>query len=80
MIAQTNPFPARFKQMIEEKSILGACQSLLESNKISDGFTSMILQNRVDLTVEYVVANNEEYQKLFTNRQIQHAKERILNI
>lgn len=79
MIAETTPFPARFKQMIQESSILEACQALLESNKISDGFTSMILKNRMDLTVEYVVANNEEFQKLFTEKQINHAKERIQN-
>ena len=80
MIVETAPVPTRFKQMIQESSILGACQALLESDKISDGFTSMILKNRRDLTVEYVVANNEEFQNLFTEKQIKHAKERIQNI
>lgn len=41
---ETKPFPVRFKQMIQESSILSACQSLLESDKISDGSTSMILK------------------------------------
>lgn len=77
MIKETDPRPMRFEQLIHETSILETCRKLLESDRITDGFTNMVLKDRIDLTVEYIVATNQEFQSLFTEKQVSNAKERV---
>lgn len=77
MIKEINPRPIRFEQLIRETSVLETCRTLLESNRVRDGFTNMVIKGRIDLTVEYVVATSYEFQQLFTEKQVANAKERV---
>ena len=68
----------RFKQMVVEKGGLATAQHLLDSKpeNVSEGFTELALRQRLDLTVESLVLD-EQWRPLFTAEQIRVAQARL---
>jgi hypothetical protein len=66
----------RFLQMISEQGGLAAARQLLWSDQPSDGFTTLWLHHRLDLTVEAHVLK-PEYQTLFADADRQQARDRL---
>jgi hypothetical protein len=69
----------RFLQMVSSEGGLKAAKTLLKDEKISYGFMNLLESNRLDLTVEALVIT-KEYKHLFTEEEIQKAKDRLLSM
>lgn len=68
--------PTRFVQMIETQGPFGAARSLLDSPVISEGFGTLLMKNRLDLTVEHI-ASRPEWRPFFTEQQLETARARL---
>jgi hypothetical protein len=68
----------RFLQMVSNEGGLRTAKSLLKDEKISDGFISLLENNRLDLTMEALVIK-KECSHLFTEDEINTARDRLLN-
>ena len=64
--------PTRFRQMLAQRGAFGTAHHLLGRKEISDGFTSLQIANRVDLTLE-CVAQRPEWRRFFTPEELSHA-------
>jgi hypothetical protein len=59
--------------MLAERGGFVVARYLLSRRDVSDGFTSMQLKKRVDLTLECVV-QKPEWRRFFTAQELSHAK------
>ena len=66
-----------FIQMVSDKGGLKTAKQLIATDKPSDGFTTLYLCGRLDLCVE-AVALKPIYAELFTERELEKARERLL--
>ncbi len=70
--------PTRFNQMLAEYGGVETAKRLINNaittGKVSDGFTTLCLCNRLDLSMEHSVCK-PEYKPLFTQEQIIYCKE-----
>jgi hypothetical protein len=58
-----------FLQMLNERGGLDTAKYLINSPKVSDGYTALYLRSRLDLTVEAMVVENPKWQELFTSEE-----------
>lgn len=70
--------PTAFLQMVEDHTGLGAAQRLLDRPvaDISDGFTRLFQDRRLDLSVE-ATALDTRWASLFTEKQLETARRRL---
>ena len=66
-----------FYQMLEESGGVGAAKRLLNTDTPSKGFTRLWECGRLDLTVEAVVWDNNEWHSLFTQEELKVAQRRL---
>jgi hypothetical protein len=66
-----------FLRMVTDYGGLEAARKLLETDAPSDGFTTLFLCGRLDLTVEAHVIR-PEYAELFTEQEIASARKRLV--
>jgi hypothetical protein len=70
--------PTAFKGMLaREGGGPQAARDLLASETPSDGFTRLWEANRLDLTMEAVLATHPEYNPLFDPGEIERARQRL---
>lgn len=73
-------YPANiFLQMLTDTGGLTTAKTLINSSKPSDGYTALYMKGRLDLTVEAVVTESEQWSALFTDDEIRKAKKRLIN-
>ena len=69
--------PSRFNQMLARYGGVETAKRLIDTaiqtGNTSDGFTTLLLCNRLDLTMEHSVCK-PEYKALFSERQISYCK------
>lgn len=74
---ECNYNPTRFNQMIAQYGGVETAKRLIDSaiqtGNTSDGFTTLLLCNRLDLTMEHSVCK-QEYASLFSETQISYCK------
>ena len=70
--------PTAFLQMVEDHTGVGAARRLLDRpvSDISEGFTRLFSEHRLDLSVE-AVALQPTWQSLFTPEQLTTARRRL---
>jgi hypothetical protein len=68
--------PTLFVQMIHDSGALGACQRLLATSNVSEGFTRLWVLKRLDLTVENIVFQ-PRFSELFTEEERATARRRL---
>lgn len=68
-----------FLQLVSEHGGLEAARRLLAKNNVSDGFTELYLNNRLDLTVEAQVVQ-PKFWALFTSDEIAIAEKRLTEL
>ena len=68
--------PTAFAGMVADHGWLGAARSLLRPGPIQSGFERLWLLDRLDLTVEAVVLE-DEWQTLFTAEELTEARRRL---
>ncbi|HXY58709.1 MAG TPA: hypothetical protein VEH76_09015 [Methylocystis sp.] len=66
-----------FLQMLNERGGLDTAKYLINSSKVSDGYTALYLRNRLDLTVEAMVVEHAKWHELFTGAELAKARERL---
>jgi hypothetical protein len=65
-------YPAtRFLQMVNEYGGVETARILLHAPAVFDGYTALYLKNRLDLTVEAVIHDNEKWHPLFTEQELE---------
>lgn len=67
----------RFHQMIEREGAVGAVRKLIHSFDTTSGYVALLKENKLELTVEFFVAENPEWHALFDAKDIRMAKEKI---
>lgn len=69
--------PTRFLQMLNEHGAVETAKILLSSHDgWQEGFATLILKDRIDLTMESHVVK-EQYKALFTKEEIEEAQRRL---
>ncbi len=68
-----------FLQMISDRGGLDTAKYLINSSKVSDGYTALYERGRLDLTVEAMVIENPKWHDLFTSEELAKARGRLQN-
>ena len=68
----------RYLQMLDEHGGLDTARILLNSPKVSDGYTALWERGRLDLTVEALINDNPEFQVLFTAEELKIVRKRLV--
>jgi hypothetical protein len=66
-----------FLQMLTERGGLDTAKYLINSPKVSDGYTALHLRDRLDLTVEAMVVEQAKWHELFTSAELAKTRERL---
>mgnify|MGYP000403214753 CR=1 FL=1 len=67
----------RYLQMVANNGGVETTRNLINSDAPADGYTELYLQGRLDLTVEALVVENEQWQSLFDPAEIEKARQRL---
>ena len=67
----------RYLQMVSNSGGIQAAKTLLAADAPSDGYTELWKRERLDLTVEALIADNPKWQPLFTRAEVKRAKARL---
>ncbi len=68
--------PTRFQVMLKQHGAVGALRILLDAKDPSDGFGTLLMKGRLDLTAEAITLR-PEWQRHFTKAQRDRARERL---
>lgn len=68
--------PKLYIHMIEDKGAVAAAKALINNPKVSSGFEKLWEKNRLDLSLEVAVIN-EEFRTLFTAEEIEICRSRL---
>ena len=68
--------PLTFIQMIDKHGAIEATLRVVEDEKQTEGFTRLLMENRVDLAVENMVVD-PKYQPLFSDKAIFNSRRRL---
>ena len=66
-----------FLSMIGEYGAVGATKRLVHADQPSDTFVELMLRQRLNLTVEWIITNEPEWDALFTDADRTAAKNRL---
>ena len=69
----------RFIQMVAERGGVEAARHLIQASTPSDGFTTLVLANRLDLTVEHHLLR-PEFDSLFSTEERRIARRRLESV
>lgn len=69
--------PTIFLDMLHKRGGIATAKQLINASKPSDGYTRLYEANRLDLTVEAVVVENETWHPLFTGDELAKARRRL---
>ena len=69
--------PNIFLHMLSDKGTLETARQLINTSKPSYGYTRLWELRRLDLSVEAVIHDNEEWHGLFTQDELQRCKRRL---
>ena len=66
-----------FLQMLTDNGGARTAKTLINATKPSDGYTELYLRERLDLTVEALVTEGEEWHRLFEPEELERAQKRL---
>lgn len=69
--------PTRFLQMLAQYGGWDTAKRLIKDGEISDGFTRLLIEGRLDLTMEAVVIEHR-FNDLFSDKEIQICKDKLI--
>ena len=76
--AEANYTATRFLQMLNEHRGLKTAQILLHANTVSEGYVALWERARLDLTVEAVIVEHPEWHPLFSDEELEIARNRLV--
>ena len=71
--------PSIFLRMLHEKGGLETARQLINAAQPSESYTRLWELRRLDLSVEAVVHDNEEWHDLFTQDELQRCEKRLVD-
>ena len=74
--SQLGYYASYFLRMVDDQGGLRAAKQLLRTDELSDGFTRLWSENRLDLSVEALVLQ-ETWRSLFTKEELATARHRL---
>ena len=74
--SQLGYYASYFLRMVDDQGGLRAAKQLLRTEELSDGFTRLWAENRLDLSVEALVLQ-EMWKSLFTKEELATAHRRL---
>ena len=66
-----------FFRMLSDRGGLSTAKYLINSPKVSDGYTALSLRGRLDLTVEAMIVESPRWRALFTQEELEKARARL---
>lgn len=66
-----------FLRMLTDNGGIQTARTLINASKPSDGYTALYEKGRLDLTVEVMVLENENWHELFTPDELKRARTRL---
>jgi len=66
-----------FYNMLHRNGGLQTAKTLINSNRLSDGYGALMKEKRLDLTVEAMVVEQQKWHPLFLPEEIEKAKKRL---
>lgn len=69
--SEVNYNAIRFLQMVVDHGGLEAAHILINADNVSDGYSALWERGRLDLTVEAMITENEDFHALFTPEQLE---------
>ena len=69
--------PSHFFQMLSNLRGVKTAKTLINSTKVSDGYTKLFELGRLDLTVEAEIHDNPKWHSLFTDEEIAICEKRL---
>lgn len=66
-----------FLNMLSDRGALPTAKYLINADKPSDGYTNLWQRQRLDLTVEAMVIENDKWHPLFQPAELRKAEERL---
>lgn len=70
--------PSHFFQMLTRLRGVKTAKTLINSAKVSDGYTKLFELDRLDLTVEAEIHDNPKWHGLFTDEELAICKNRLI--
>ena len=67
----------RFLQMVVDHGGLEAARMLIRADTVSDGYTALWERERLDLTVEAMIATSDRFHSLFTQDELSVCSNRL---
>lgn len=66
-----------FWGMLENRSAVDVAKTLINARRLSEGYSALWEMKRLNLTVEALVVENEEWHYLFEPEEIEKARKRL---
>ena len=76
---ETDYNPTRFIRMISSLGPIATAKALINSKDPSEGYTKLWELKKLNLTVEAFVLENPRWHQLFTESELDRAKQRLLS-
>lgn len=70
--------PSKFLDMLTKERGVATARKLIIAPTVSDGYTRLWEEQRLDLSVEAVVVDNPKWHPLFTEDELIKARKRLL--
>lgn len=70
-------YPTRFEEKMERKGAVPYAKELIRSGELQDGLLRLKKMNRLDLSIEHLVANETKFAELFTPEERKAAEWRL---
>jgi hypothetical protein len=77
--SEANYNAVRFLHMLDSHGGIETAHLLINSTKISEGYSSLWEKGRLDLTVEALIYDNPEYHELFSESEMKIVKKRLVD-
>ena len=68
----------RYLHMLDSYGGLETAHILINSSAVSEGYVALWERGRLDLTVEALIYDNPEFQKLFSEEELNNLKKRLI--
>lgn len=73
-------YPTRFEEKMERLGAVAYAKELVKSGELQDGLLRLEKMNRLDLSVEHLVANETKFAELFSQEEKDAAKWRLKQV
>jgi hypothetical protein len=79
-IRECNYTATYFLRMLQDHGGLGTAQGLLHTDKPSDGFNTLLMHRRLDISMEALIAEDPTWWPLFAPEELATARRRLVEV